>query len=331
MSAGTEVEKRKAEFEKHRARALRNPATLAFLAAQRAREAAEERAEAEQRAIPEGEPAIGVQTRPTGNADGLRLIVAEVAQIAQNVARNFGWPVFPCSLDTKAPTRPESQGGHGFKDATTDPAEIAELWRRWPGGLIGIATGEVSGIDVLDVDVKHEMAVKWWTVASKRVPPTRTYRTRGGGFHVYFQHAPGIRNTQSKLAHGVDSRGDGGYIIYWFGAGFECIDHAPLAPWPDWLRDCLLWQPPKVEPPAYVTSPEHADKAIEGVLRHVSAAREGERNAVLYWAACRLRERAEAGQIGQAEATALLIARARSIGIQDVEAVRTVSSAWRAA
>src|SRR5271168_1150948 len=99
---------------------------------------------------------------------------ADVAQLAQNIARNLGWPVFPCHEDTKAPVRPKSQGGNGFKDATRDPAEIAELWRRWPGGLIGVATGEVSGIDVLDIDFKHEIAVKWWTAASKRVPSTRT-------------------------------------------------------------------------------------------------------------------------------------------------------------
>jgi Bifunctional DNA primase/polymerase, N-terminal len=256
---------------------------------------------------------------------------ADVAQLALNVARNLGWPVFPCGEDTKAPSRPKSQGGNGFKDATRDPAEIAELWRRWPGGLIGIATGKISGIDVLDVDVKHEIAVKWWSVASKRVPPTCTYRTRGGGFHVYFQHAPGICNTQSKLALGVDSRGSGGYIIHWFSAGFECLDHSPPAPWPTWLRDCLHWQPPKVAVPSGVTNPKHGDKAIEGVLRHVAIAREGERNAVLYWGACRLRERVEAGQLGQGEATTLLVNAARSIGLQDVEAQRTVSSAWRAA
>jgi hypothetical protein len=131
--------------------------------------------------------------------------------------------------------------------------------------------------------------MRWWAVASKRVPPTHIYRTRSGGFHVYFQHGVGISNSQSKLAHGVDSRGDGGYVIYWFAAGFECLDPSPPAPWPVWLRDCLLWQPPKPVIPTTVTNPKHVDKATEGVLRHVATAREGERNAVLYWAACRLR------------------------------------------
>jgi Bifunctional DNA primase/polymerase, N-terminal len=190
---------------------------------------------------------------------------AEVVVIAQNLARNCGWPVFPCGLKTKAPTRPGAEGGCGFKDASTVPDEIEWLWSNWPGELIGIATGAVSGIDVLDVDAKHAIALKWWAAASKRIPPTRTYRTRGGGFHVYFQHAAGICNTQSKLALGVDTRGSGGYIVHWFGAGFECIDHAPIAPWPTWLRAAVLWQPPKVELSARVL---HADHADTGNQRH---------------------------------------------------------------
>jgi hypothetical protein len=241
----------------------------------------------------------------------------DVCQMAQNLARNCGYYVFPV-LETKHPATP-----HGFQNASSNADAIAELWRRYPAPLIGIATGEVSGIDVLDIDfIKHPIALRWWDAASKRIPPTRTYGTRSGGYHAYFRHSDGISNTQSKLAHGVDSRGGGGYAIYWFAAP---------ALWPNWLRDCLLWQPPKVVLPAVVISPRHADKAISGIIRHVAAAREGERNRSLFWGACRLGERVEAGQIGQGEATALLVNSARAIGLQDIEAQRTVASAWKAA
>jgi hypothetical protein len=249
----------------------------------------------------------------------------EMALIAQNLARNCGFCVFPV-LEDKRPATP-----HGFHDASKDPDVIPELWIRYPGPLIGIATGEKSGVDVLDIDVKHEVATKWWDVASKRVPPTRIYRTRSGGLHIYFQHAAGIGCTQAKLALGIDSRGDRGYAIFWFASGFECLDHSAPALWPTWLRDCLLWQPPKVAIPSTAVSSRHADKAIEGVLRHLSTAKEGERNAILFWGACRLRERVEAGQMGQAEAQALLANSARAAGLQDFEAQRTITSAWRGA
>ena len=52
-------------------------------------------------------------------------------------------PVFPC-LANKKPATP-----HGFKDATADPAAIGELWRSHWGPLVGLPTGERSGLDVL--------------------------------------------------------------------------------------------------------------------------------------------------------------------------------------
>jgi hypothetical protein len=77
----------------------------------------------------------------------------EIMRLAQNLARTCGYAVFPMRLvgNKKLPTRPEKDGGHGFKDATKDPDGIAWLWQHWPGPLIGIATGPASGISVLDV------------------------------------------------------------------------------------------------------------------------------------------------------------------------------------
>ena len=51
----------------------------------------------------------------------------------------------------------ESAGKHpqtprGFKDATTDEALIRELWAENPEANIGVPTGAVSGLVVLDVD-----------------------------------------------------------------------------------------------------------------------------------------------------------------------------------
>jgi hypothetical protein len=250
----------------------------------------------------------------------------EVVTLARNLARNCGYAVFPCR-DDKAPACPT-----GFKAASTDPAVIADLWRRWPGPLIGIATGEVSNIDVLDIDAKHPSAMAWWAVAAKRMPDTRTYRTRSGGLHVYLQHAEGVANTASKLARGVDTRGDGGYAISWFAAGLECLDQSPPAPWPAWLLECVLWKPPPaVRQSLQVQASVRADHAIEGIVRTIGAAGEGERNRVLFWGAARLAERMQAGQIGRGDAEALLITAARAAGLMEIEARRTIASAWKRA
>ena len=56
-------------------------------------------------------------------------------------------------------TRKHPMTPNGFKDATTDPLRIAELWSRVPDGNIGISTGKPSGIWVLDADGNEGITV----------------------------------------------------------------------------------------------------------------------------------------------------------------------------
>jgi len=44
---------------------------------------------------------------------------------------------------------------NGFKDATTDMAQVEEWWTHWPDANIGIVTGKASGWLVLDIDPGH--------------------------------------------------------------------------------------------------------------------------------------------------------------------------------
>jgi len=79
--------------------------------------------------------------------------------------------------------------------------------------LIGVAIGAASGVDALDLDCKHLEAVGWWTANRGRLPLTWCHRRRSGGLHLLFRNAVGVRSTASKIARGIDMRGDGGYII----------------------------------------------------------------------------------------------------------------------
>jgi hypothetical protein len=240
----------------------------------------------------------------------------EALRLALNLAGNRGYAVFPVDVD-KRPTCT-----HGFKQASKDPDEIAALWRRWPGPLVGIATGEVSGLAVLDVDAKHPEARVWWKAHHARLLPTRTDQTRSGGLHVYFRWREGVRNSQGKLCPGVDTRGSDGYVVSWFAAGFECLDCSPPTPWPDWLLTELQRTPP---PPRSIAANWPAAGAKGGpaaILRRVATAPEGQRNGVLYWAANRLREH---GWLKAEEAA--LIAAAVQSGLSRIEAERTVASA----
>src|SRR4051812_30484619 len=128
--------------------------------------------------------------------------------------------------------------------------------------------------------------------------------------HLFYRNANGVRNTASKIAKGVDTRGDGGFAISWFAAGLECLDHTPPAEWPAWLLAQLLPRPT----PASALRPltQRGERGIDGALRLAATAAVGERNAVLHWAACRLAERVRDGQISATEAEALLVAAGRA-------------------
>ena len=82
------------------------------------------------------------------------------AQVAASWAR-AGFPVFPCRHiaelvrgELKKEKSPLTL--RGFKDATTDLQTIAEWWREHPHALVGLATGEASGLFVVDLDVDKE-------------------------------------------------------------------------------------------------------------------------------------------------------------------------------
>jgi hypothetical protein len=178
---------------------------------------------------------------------------------------------------------------------------------------------------------KHDAARAWYAENCDRLPAIRTFRTRSGGTHFYFRHRAGVRNTAGKIAEGVDTRGGGGFAISWFAAGLPCLDHSPPALWPAWLLKLLL--PPPVQPVMRrpLGALPNTEAAIAGILQTVSGAPEGQRNAVLNWAAYRMGSRVRAGQISRKEAEALLTEAAPAAGLVRAEAVATIGSGLKGA
>ena len=197
-----------------------------------------------------------------------------------------GYPVFPIAA-TKRPTSP-----HGFKDATTEAADIRRLWRDHPGTLLGVPTGKVTDLFVLDLDItRHTVAAEWFERYAPYLPETRQQTTRSGGLHLFFRHVEGLRNSAGRIALGVDIRAEGGSIIVWQPEAW--LDRPrPLAEAPEWLLEMAK---PKPIPP-----PPRLDRAViseiggppqdRGHRRHNCRWHAGHRNAVAYWGACRLAE-----------------------------------------
>jgi putative DNA primase/helicase len=165
-----------------------------------------------------------------------------------------GWPVFPvhsiadgvctcgkadCGSPAKHPLTP-----HGFKDATTDPATIAEWAARWPFANVALVTG--GAFVVLDIDPRNRgtESLDALTATHGALPETVETITGGGGRHIFFS-SPADPLRSGQLAPGVDFKAAGGYVVAppslhasgrryeWEGSSEP--DAVPLAPLPDWI------------------------------------------------------------------------------------------------
>lgn len=200
--------------------------------------------------------------------------MASLSDIAADLAQHS--PVFPCN-DLKRPLT-----ANGFKDATRDPVAARQMFSRPGAVMIGMPTGTASGLVVVDVDVKNgAQGDAWLQENAGRLPPTRTHKTRSGGLHLLFRIPAGveIRNSASRVAPGVDVRGQGGYIVVPPSPGYSVADGTEPAEMPDWLIDrCLHPQPEPPPPHEPRRSERHAD-SVHG-SRYGLAALERECEAI---------------------------------------------------
>ncbi len=232
-----------------------------------------------------------------------------------------GWAVFPCHYPIFIPEqatrcscgRPDcKQVGkhpatpHGLKDATLDAEQIKAWWTKNPMWNIGIATGEVSNLVVIDVDTHEADGMDTWAKLEAKYGEfqTRIARTGGNGRHVLTTH-PGARiGNRAAALSGIDVRGDGGYIIapgsvHASGNEYGWANDNPVAPMPKWMLDWLLGNvfplngdsdEDVIESIATNTLSSaalssYAQAALDGEVSRVALAGEGKRNDSLNRAA----------------------------------------------
>ena len=151
-----------------------------------------------------------------------------------------GWSVVPIAAGAKQPL----VRWLPYQDRAAGEAEIREWFGRWPKANVGIVTGAVSGLVVLDVDPKHRGADSLANLERRHgaLPPTLEVATGGGGRHLYFRHPGGTLHNKVGLAPGIDLRGDGGLVvappsIHPSGGRYVWMEErAGISAMPDWLR-----------------------------------------------------------------------------------------------
>jgi len=236
----------------------------------------------------------------------------------------LGWPVFPCR-----PGRKEPDTLHGFKDATVDPERITAWWTSGPNRNVAIATG-APGPDVLDVDVRPGgsgyPALQRLRRAGLLEVPAAAVATPSGGMHLYYL---GTEQASGRLPGCyVDFKATGGYVL----APPSVADGRPYRRIQqqrrgmgqtadgrlDWAATLAFLEPRQLHlQPAW--PPGRADTAR--LATWVARLPEGNRNAGLFWAACR------AAESGHAGALDILAEAAQAAGLPGHEIARTIASA----
>jgi putative DNA primase/helicase len=147
----------------------------------------------------------------------------------------LGWLVVPlhnpvdggCSCRSPDCVTKRRVGKHpriagGVNNASSDPKQIRRWWKKWPDANIGVATGPVSGLLVLDVDGKagresfYELRDEG---CLRKTLISFTGRTdengKRDGMHLICQYPDHtkIGNSAGQLAKGIDVRGAGGYFV----------------------------------------------------------------------------------------------------------------------
>lgn len=137
-----------------------------------------------------------------------------------------GIKIVPLRPGSKA--LPPRSSGMNYYSASSN-ARTMDKWfnpvmGKYRGHNIGIATGHVDGIFVIDADVKkgvngidqlHELEDRYG-----KIPPHPIQHTPGGGEHHIFLWSNGLVSGTSKLDTGIDTRGgkhdsSGGHIVVW--------------------------------------------------------------------------------------------------------------------
>lgn len=121
----------------------------------------------------------------------------------------YGWAVIP--ITTSGKRKAPLCEWHDYHHKLPTKAEVTKWWTQWPNAGIGVVTGKVSNLLVVDVDpdCKDPGALK------KYAPTGLVSKTGRGGCHLFYEYPHQYTTVPNRVGiiPGVDIRCDGGYAI----------------------------------------------------------------------------------------------------------------------
>ncbi len=200
---------------------------------------------------------------------------SERLSLALMLARQ-GFQIFPLRPNSKEPLSKADMDGQGWKEyATTDEGNIREWFAFNPGMNYAVSPGANAVVIDADNDIRtgKDGESEFRRLMAEHMSDesglkTFAVKTPRGGKHFYYMTTRSASNSVSKLASGIDVRGDGGYVV---GPGchteatpdgktvtgeYVVINDGTILDAPEWLMSAIgagqkrdpLAQVPLVEP-----------------------------------------------------------------------------------
>ncbi|MGC9000793.1 bifunctional DNA primase/polymerase [Caldisericum sp.] len=151
-----------------------------------------------------------------------------------------GFSVIPLQARRKQPLISWQE----YQERIATLEEIHSWFKHWKNLNIGIVTGKVSNIIVLDIDGEKG----WSVIREKNLKLPNTWKVQTGkGAHYYFRYPGWKVSSFTQLLPGIDLRGDGGYVVappsmHPSGEIYQWDNElkGELAEAPEWLLELIL-------------------------------------------------------------------------------------------
>ena len=248
-----------------------------------------------------------------------------------------GLYIFPLRIKGKQPAN-----SHGYKEATISKEAIKAHWKAAPYN-IGLATGEVNNLVVVDVD-DEEIWATFLATQAEGLPKGPKVKT-GKGHHLYFSYPTGrsIRNSQTP-GMGFDIRANGGHVvappsIHPNGSVYEfTTTEEKLPELPNWLLE-LIAEPKEVAKtkldfnasiPASNDSLPYGMQALDNECQVIVTAPQGTRNDQFNKSCFSIGQLVAGGVINHSFAFNSLTQAAQQSGLSTEEIGKTLASGLKA-
>ena len=122
-----------------------------------------------------------------------------------------GFSVIPIQPGGKRPLVPWTE----YQSRRPTEKEIHQWWQQYPNANIGIVTGKISRIVVIDLDPDDKNNNESWAKIYEQAPTDLIVKTGRGGYHLYYHYPEDVDHIPNRvgLLPGVDVRADGGNVI----------------------------------------------------------------------------------------------------------------------